>query len=172
MIRLSTVFAFALLGGGFGCDEQFILQNEDPIISEAQMVVLGCGDEQEIYLDLLIGDPEGDEVDISIQTGDPTNPVHIYPGPLGVGLRGLTTTPAGVWHRIQWTACSTDPGPCPIAHRMLDGTMEDNCRCSDPPTTNSEAFALSIEVSHEGGATTTYGDGSANFMLEQPDDCL
>ena len=167
MFKFLTVFAFALLGTVLGCDEQLVLKNENPTAHQARLLVAECEDEHITYLELSISDPESNPVDLLIQIGNTEQASYVYPGTLGAGMRGLTTSPDGRTHRIHWAHCAERAGPCPIADSLVES--DDPCPCAEPPATTADAITVSIALTDSNGDVTTVTEELTQFIpVEHP----
>ncbi len=86
-------------------------------------------------LRITITDPESDPVDIAIRTGAEASSLWVYPGPRGPGMVGLSTSPDGETHLLEWSACPAEPMTCtlPSAVTDLEPEFVESCSCASPP---------------------------------------
>ena len=117
----------------FACaDKMIIVENAPPEIE----VLETCYDEGLPMIRIKLSDQESDVVDLGIRGGESGDASWILPGPRGVGLVGLATSPTGRTHLIQWGPCPTSDGPCslPSAVTALEPEFVGDCQCANPPT--------------------------------------
>ena len=152
MYRFICVFLIGLLGLNLGCDEQVIIENQYPALSEVKMVIERCNDDDFVFIEASLTDAESDHVDLSLQVTSNGTVGFMFPGSRGVGLNGLATSEAGTWHRIQWAPCPEVPTDCPVSDRLQADSEVENCRCADPIGDLSSVDGLTIGVTTESSA--------------------
>ena len=116
MIRHLHVLLIGVLGSTFGCDEQLIIENEDPNLFDIRLVVERCEEETSFFFETQFVDAESDLVDLYIQVKTNDAEGFVYPGALGGGINGLITSHAGTWHRVHWGVCPTEDVICQLTN--------------------------------------------------------
>ena len=170
LMRLQVFVIFTLAA----CDEVVMVENSPPRVTELTV----CKQGDRLLWLVGIGDAESDPTDVAIRlnaeqalgiSAAESGISTVSPGQFGDGLVGLTSSPTGEVHTIEWAACKPSGATCAVTASVADLAGDENCSCLQEPPEIETMPAFSILLrDHAGTESAVTFDASVPIYAQCP----
>lgn len=141
-----------------GTDIQVEIADTHPDVDSIEL----CQMDGRVYVDLVLREAANQPTSIALLVNSNEDNITtsgdgdavIMPGPRGDGLQGLTASPIGTHHRIEWLTCSADE-TCEIPERITTMANNTQCACITDPDMFHVLQSITVIAQNTSGHTTT-----------------